>query len=127
MIEELIGKGQQLDAINFAFEAGLLVKYPPVPLLKSFLRESKKASSSVSDDRSNSGHATVSLFDLFYCIVNDILIAKKIVMKKCLKKSSTSCCYLCDIPRVLFAMTFPFSRNFSLKESFLLSSIPTMM
>jgi len=37
MIEELINKGQQLDAINFSFEAGLQDKYPPVPLLKSFL------------------------------------------------------------------------------------------
>ena len=77
MIEELIGKGQQLDAINFAFETGLQDKYPPVPLLKSFLKESKKASSSVSEDRNNSGQATVSLFHLFYYIVNEILTAKK--------------------------------------------------
>lgn len=59
MIEELICKGQQLDAINFAFEAGLQYKYPPVPLLKSFLQESKKVSSPVSEDLNNCGH-TVS-------------------------------------------------------------------
>lgn len=55
MIEELIRKGQHLDAINFAFEAGLQDKYPPVPLLKSFLKESNKVSSSVSEERNNSG------------------------------------------------------------------------
>jgi hypothetical protein len=58
MIEELISKGQQLDAINFVYEAGLQDKFPPVPLLKSVLKESKKTSSSISDDRNNSGQAT---------------------------------------------------------------------
>ncbi|KAG1348251.1 FRIGIDA-like protein 4a [Cocos nucifera] len=57
IIEELISKGQQLDAINFAYEAGLQDKFPPVPLLKSFLKDSKKATSSSSEDRNNSGQA----------------------------------------------------------------------
>lgn len=70
MIEELIRKGQQLDAINFAFEAGLLDKYPPVPLLKSFLKDSKKVSSSISEDGNNSGQATVSRFCLV--ILSDV-------------------------------------------------------
>uniref|UniRef100_A0ACD5UYY7 Uncharacterized protein n=1 Tax=Avena sativa TaxID=4498 RepID=A0ACD5UYY7_AVESA len=54
IIEELIGKGQQLDAVNFAYEAGLEEKFPPVPLLKSYLEDSKKASSNVSDNSSTS-------------------------------------------------------------------------
>ncbi|ONK74324.1 uncharacterized protein A4U43_C03F5070 [Asparagus officinalis] len=58
MIQELISKGHQLDAINFVYEAGLQDKFPPVPLLKSFLKESKKASTPVSEDRNNSGQAT---------------------------------------------------------------------
>jgi len=44
IIEELITKGQQLDAVNFAYEAGLLEKFPPVPLLRSYLEDSKKMS-----------------------------------------------------------------------------------
>ncbi|KAL6638033.1 hypothetical protein ACP70R_025605 [Stipagrostis hirtigluma subsp. patula] len=42
IINELITKGQQLDAVNFAYEAGLQEKFPPVPLLKSYLEDSKK-------------------------------------------------------------------------------------
>ncbi|CAA6658555.1 unnamed protein product [Spirodela intermedia] len=42
IVEELISKGQQLDAVNFAFEAGLESKFPPAPLLKAFLLESRK-------------------------------------------------------------------------------------
>lgn len=70
MIEELISKGQQLDAINFVYEAGLQDKFPPVPLLKSILEESKKASSSITEDRNNSGQATVSHLTWFLaCLV----------------------------------------------------------
>ncbi|MQL41641.1 hypothetical protein EI012_27435, partial [Escherichia coli] len=42
MIEELISKGQQLDAVHFTYEVGLVDKFPPVPLLKSFLKDAKK-------------------------------------------------------------------------------------
>ncbi|XP_047091331.1 FRIGIDA-like protein 4a [Lolium rigidum] len=54
IIEELIAKGQQLDAVNFAYEAGLQEKFPPVPLLKSYLEDSKKTSPTVSDNSSTS-------------------------------------------------------------------------
>ncbi|CAL9080180.1 Frigida-like protein [Musa troglodytarum] len=54
IIEELISNGHQLDAINFAYEAGLQDKFPPVPLLKSFLKDSKKATLT-SEDRNNCG------------------------------------------------------------------------
>lgn len=59
IIEELIAKGQHLDAVNFAYEAGLQDKFPPVPLLKSFLKDSKKFQSSNSEDNNNSGQAMV--------------------------------------------------------------------
>uniref|UniRef100_A0A0A9AWE7 FRIGIDA-like protein n=1 Tax=Arundo donax TaxID=35708 RepID=A0A0A9AWE7_ARUDO len=42
IIEELIRKGQQLDAANFAYETGLEGKFPAVPLLESYLENSKK-------------------------------------------------------------------------------------
>lgn len=57
MIEELIRKGQKLDAINFAYEAGLQDKFLPVPLLKSFLKDSNKASALALKDGTNSAQA----------------------------------------------------------------------
>ncbi|KAJ3669909.1 hypothetical protein LUZ60_010233 [Juncus effusus] len=56
IIEELIAKGQQLDAVNFAYEAGLEENYPPVPLLKSYLEDSVNASSYSSDSQNQAGN-----------------------------------------------------------------------
>lgn len=47
IVEELISKGQQLDAVNFAFEAGLESKFPPAPLLRAYLQDSRKPVSSL--------------------------------------------------------------------------------
>ncbi|KAJ3705635.1 hypothetical protein LUZ61_009340 [Rhynchospora tenuis] len=58
IIEELIAKGQQVDAVNFAYEAGLQDKYPPVPLLKSYLDESMKSSTFVADNHGQTGSNT---------------------------------------------------------------------
>ncbi|XP_074568843.1 FRIGIDA-like protein 4a [Curcuma longa] len=54
IIEELISSGHQLDAINFAQEAGLQEKFHPVQLLKSFLEDSKIATSTAQEGN-NSG------------------------------------------------------------------------
>ncbi|KAF6162724.1 hypothetical protein GIB67_028993 [Kingdonia uniflora] len=43
MIEELINKGQQVDAVHFTYEVGMVDKFPPVPLLKAYLKDSKMA------------------------------------------------------------------------------------
>lgn len=59
MIEELISKGQQLDAVHFTFEVGLVDKFPPVPLLKSFLKDAKKVAASILEDPNNAGRASV--------------------------------------------------------------------
>lgn len=56
MIEELISRGQQLDAVHFTYEVGLVDKFPPVPLLKAYLRDAKKT---VAEDSSNTGRASV--------------------------------------------------------------------
>ncbi|XP_042468922.1 FRIGIDA-like protein 4a isoform X1 [Zingiber officinale] len=45
IIEELIDKGHQLDAINFAYEASLQDKFPPTSLIQSFLKDLKKSTS----------------------------------------------------------------------------------
>ncbi|KAG5560158.1 hypothetical protein RHGRI_003443 [Rhododendron griersonianum] len=58
MIEELISRGQQVDAVHFTFEVGLEDRFPPVPLLKAFLKDARKAADSIVDDPNNSGRAT---------------------------------------------------------------------
>ena len=59
IIEELVTKGQQLDAVNFAYEAGLLEKFSPVPLLKSYLEDSKKISCTSDNLSTSSGQSGV--------------------------------------------------------------------
>lgn len=61
MIEELISRGQQLDAVHFSCEVGLVDKFRPVPLLKDFLRDAKKSAAAILEDPSNSGRAVVLL------------------------------------------------------------------
>jgi hypothetical protein len=60
IIEELVTKGQQLDAVNFAYEAGLLEKFSPVPLLKSYLEDSKKISCTSDNLSTSSGQSGVN-------------------------------------------------------------------
>ncbi|XP_010435051.1 PREDICTED: FRIGIDA-like protein 4b [Camelina sativa] len=57
MIEELIIRGQQLDAVHFTFEVGLVHKFPPVPLLKAYLRDAKKATALITEDSNNPGRS----------------------------------------------------------------------
>lgn len=59
MIEELISRGQQLDAVHFTYEVGLVHKFPPVPLLRAFLKDAKKAAASIMEDPNNAGRAAV--------------------------------------------------------------------
>lgn len=47
VIEVLVNGGRQIDAVNLAFAFELTGQFSPVPLLKSYLKEAKKASSSV--------------------------------------------------------------------------------
>ncbi|KAF5738637.1 FRIGIDA-like protein 4a [Tripterygium wilfordii] len=57
MIQELISRGQQLDAVHFTHEFGLVDKFPPVPLLKAYLRDAKKAAASIIEDPNNTNRA----------------------------------------------------------------------
>ncbi|MCF8706263.1 hypothetical protein L3056_11185, partial [Corynebacterium sp. MC-25] len=57
MIEELISRGQQLDAVHFTYEVGLVDKFRPVPLLKAFLKDARKAAASILEDPNNLGRA----------------------------------------------------------------------
>lgn len=60
LIEELISRGQQVDAVHFTYEVGLIDRFPPVPLLKAFLKDAKKAATAILEDPNNSGRAAVS-------------------------------------------------------------------
>ncbi|MBA0757487.1 hypothetical protein Gotri_020585 [Gossypium trilobum] len=47
VIEVLVKNGRQIDAVNLAFAFELTEQFSPVPLLKSYLKEARKASSPV--------------------------------------------------------------------------------
>ncbi|KAL3508408.1 hypothetical protein ACH5RR_027809 [Cinchona calisaya] len=47
IIQKLIGKGKQLLAVKFIFQFELTDKFPPVPLLKAYVLDSKKLAQNV--------------------------------------------------------------------------------
>ncbi|XP_010024304.2 FRIGIDA-like protein 4a [Eucalyptus grandis] len=57
IIKELISRGQQLDAVHFTYEVGLVDMFPPVPLLKAFLKDARKAAATMLEDPNNGGRA----------------------------------------------------------------------
>lgn len=83
MIEELISRGQQLDAVHFTYEVGLVDKFPPVPLLKAFLKDAKKAAASILEDPSSPGRAAVviSLFQLETFLLTNIISCIVVICK----------------------------------------------
>ncbi|KAB2022600.1 hypothetical protein ES319_D07G222700v1 [Gossypium barbadense] len=54
VIEVLMNNGRQIDAVNLAFAFDLTVQFLPVPLLKAYLKEARKASSPVKPGNSSS-------------------------------------------------------------------------
>ncbi|XP_062077651.1 FRIGIDA-like protein 1 [Humulus lupulus] len=54
LIHKLVKKGKQLLAIKFIFEYELTDKFPPVPLLKDYVKESKKIAKKVCKEGKNS-------------------------------------------------------------------------
>lgn len=58
LIQKLISKGKQLLAVKFIFEFELTEKFPPVPLLKSYLKDAKKLATKV---RKEGNESQVSL------------------------------------------------------------------
>lgn len=47
VIEVLVNSGRQIDAVNLSYAFELTEQFSPVALLKSFLKEARKASSPV--------------------------------------------------------------------------------
>ncbi|XP_075671761.1 truncated FRIGIDA-like protein 1 isoform X2 [Castanea sativa] len=54
LIQKLVSKGKQLQAVKFIFEFELTEKFPPVPLLKAHLEDAKKAARKVVNDGNHS-------------------------------------------------------------------------
>lgn len=54
LIQKLLNKGKTILAIKFIFEFKMTEKFPPVSLLKAYLKDSKKAKKKVSKDGKNS-------------------------------------------------------------------------
>ncbi|KAF8023782.1 hypothetical protein BT93_F1082 [Corymbia citriodora subsp. variegata] len=54
LIEKLLSKRKYTQAVKFIFDFGLAEKFPPIPLLKNFVKESKKLARKVSKDGNNS-------------------------------------------------------------------------
>lgn len=59
LVQKLLDKGKQLLAVKFIFEFELTEKFPPVPILKDYVKESKKAAKAVCKEGKNSLRALV--------------------------------------------------------------------
>lgn len=59
LIQKLVSKGKHLLAVKFISEFGLTDKFPPVPILKSYVKESKKLAKKVCKDGNNSRQSMV--------------------------------------------------------------------
>ncbi|KAM7274960.1 hypothetical protein ACFE04_016826 [Oxalis oulophora] len=60
IVDELVKGGKEIDAIYFAIEAGLTEKFPPISLLKSHLRISKKNAITILKNNKYSATATAT-------------------------------------------------------------------
>ncbi|KAH9328932.1 hypothetical protein KI387_001040 [Taxus chinensis] len=54
IVEKLISSGKQIEAVNFVHTFGLVEKFPPVPLLKTHLKDAKKVSQETAKNGKNS-------------------------------------------------------------------------
>ena len=97
IVEELIKSGNVVEAIYVAHEADLLEKFPPVPLLKAYVRDSSDKAHAVlkSGRHSSSALVRISLLLLFQWL-NFWLINKPFSMSAlspffCLSTCQESC------------------------------------
>ncbi|KAJ7969626.1 FRIGIDA-like protein [Quillaja saponaria] len=54
IIDELLKNGKEIEAVYFASESGLTGRFPPIDLLKSYLRNSKKNATTILKNGNNS-------------------------------------------------------------------------
>ncbi|XP_022139609.1 FRIGIDA-like protein 1 [Momordica charantia] len=54
LVQKLLNNGKQLLAVKFIFEFELTDKFPPIPILKDYVKESKKSAKNVCKEGKNS-------------------------------------------------------------------------
>lgn len=59
--------GKEIEAVYFASESGLTERFPPVSLLKSYLKNSKKNTTTILKNGNNSAAAMVHLISIHLC------------------------------------------------------------
>lgn len=59
LIQKFISSGKHLSAIKFSYEFELTDKFQPVPLLKAYVKESKKAAKEIRKEGKNSRKSLV--------------------------------------------------------------------
>lgn len=69
VIDELVKNGKEIEAIYFAFESGLTERFPPISLLKSYLKNSKKNASTIMKNGNNSVAASVSVTPSYIYVI----------------------------------------------------------
>ena len=75
LIEKLMSKGKHLFAIKFVSEFDMTDKFPPVPILKAYVMESKRLAKKISEEGNNSKKAAVICHSLTarHSILNETL------------------------------------------------------
>ncbi|KAK9102618.1 hypothetical protein Sjap_019872 [Stephania japonica] len=58
IIDELVKSGKEVEAVSFAYESGLTERFPPVSLLKSYLKNSRKHGNALLKNKNYSTAAT---------------------------------------------------------------------
>ncbi|KAK9142458.1 hypothetical protein Syun_011858 [Stephania yunnanensis] len=58
IIDELVKSGKEVEAVYFAYESGLTERFPPVSLLKSYLKNSRKHGNALLKNKNYSTAAT---------------------------------------------------------------------
>jgi hypothetical protein len=62
VVQELITSGNVIEAIYIAHEAGLFERFPPAPLLNSYIKDSTEKAQAVLSSGRRSGSAVVRLY-----------------------------------------------------------------
>lgn len=71
LVQKLIDNGKHLLAVKYVFELQLTSKYPPVPILETYVKESNKIAMKICEDGKNSLKSQVIL--LTFCVFFRIL------------------------------------------------------
>ncbi|XP_011043448.1 PREDICTED: FRIGIDA-like protein 4a [Populus euphratica] len=65
IIDELVKNGKEIEAVYFASESGLTKRFSPVSLLKSYLKNFKKITTTVLKNSNYNAAATVCLISIY--------------------------------------------------------------